>query len=153
MIKKIKSTNVGDVFRIEIKEELYCFGQIISKGTLSDTIIIFDKIGSSNLDLNDIINNKIIFYVNTVDEFITNGRWVLIGKTFLPDNLNYKEYITDSNKVLSQEGIVIRTASTNDVKVLKSYKSFSPIVVEDAVKAKYGIEDWYPALDDLVYKE
>ncbi len=153
MKKKIKSTNIGDVFRIEVKDKLYCFGQIVFKGTLSDTIIIFDKISSCNLALNEIINNQIIFYVNTVDEFITNGRWVLIGRTCLPDNLNYKEYITDSNKVLSQEGIVIRTASTYDTKVLKSYISFSPIVVEDAVKAKYGFEDWYPALDELVYNE
>lgn len=154
MKKKVKSTNVGDVFKIEIKENLYCYGQIVSKGNLSDTIIIYDKISSNNLDLDEIINNKIIFYVNTVDEFITNGRWMLIGKACLPDNLKYREYITDiKQQVLSQEGKVIRSASRKDIKELTSYISYSPIMVEDAVKAKYGDDNWYSALDDILYKE
>ncbi len=157
MKKKTKMTNIGDVFRIKINENLSCFGQLVCKGKTSISVIIYDYTSNEdNLDINIITKNKIIYYVNTVNLFLTNGKWEVIGNQPIPSNLNFPEYIIetlDGYKVLSHEGNIIRNATKNDINKLNFHNSYSPIIVEDAVKAKYFGEDWYPALDKIIYNE
>lgn len=49
-------------------------------------------------------------------------------------------------------GQFIREATEKDVEKLSYLESISPVIVEDAVKYKFGNGEWYPYLENLIYK-
>lgn len=105
--------------------------------------------------MEEIINKPILFFIQTVDTEIEDGNWIVIGNANIPNNIIFPKYITETlegYEVLSHEGKVIGVADENQISTLKYLTSYSPRVLEDAVKARYGNGKWYLALDDLVYK-
>lgn len=157
MSKKKHKVNIGDVFYIKINgEDKYSYGQVISLGKTSECIIIFDIISNSHPDIEDIVKNPIIFLAQTVTVKIEDNEWGFLGNTSIPDQLTLPEYISDTldgEVVLNYKGEIIRKATNEEVETLTKLKSCSPAIIEDVVNSKYGKEEWYPYLDNLLYKK
>jgi len=87
--------------------------------------------------------------------FIEDGDWEVIGNVQPLSNIRFPEYIIDTlsgTKVIDHFGKIIREATEIDKKELNTKKTVSPKVLEKAVEAKYGVGEWYPALEMLMYK-
>lgn len=152
--KEIKGS-LGDIFTIPVNEELMAIGQVVFKGATSDVFIIFDYIYKEDELINTVQNQPILFMLNTVDTKLEDGEWQIIGKEKPPKNLTLRNYIAetlDGYVVLDAGGQIIRDATDSDVKSLYNLRSISPAIVEDAVRAKFGGGEWYPYLDNLLYR-
>ncbi len=117
-------------------------------------MIIFDITSDKHPSLEKIINKPIIFFIHTVDTEIEDGIWSVIGNTNIPKNITFPKYITETLEgfeVLSHKGKVLGIANKNQISSLKHLTSYSPKVLEDAVKARYGDGEWYSELDKLLY--
>lgn len=154
MGKKKHGVKVGDVFCIKIKgEEKYSYGQVISLGDTSECIIIFDISSNIHPKINDIVKNPILFLAQTVTVKIEDNEWVYLGNLDIPYNLILPEYISDTldgKVILNYKGEILRKATNNEIETLTTLKSCSPAIVEDAINFKYGMEEWYPYLNNLL---
>ena len=144
---------IGDVFAIPLGNGKYGYGQIVGGGQ-PKTYVIYDITADKHPDVNDIVSKKIIFFTHTVDVQIEDGVWHLIGKIEVPENIRFPEYIVDTPNgyfVTNFEGELLRPANPSEKELLKTRKSVSPSIIEDAIKAQYGIEEWYPYLENIKY--
>lgn len=155
MSKKSHKVKVGDVFAIEISENVYSYGQVVSLGQLSECIVIYDMTSAAHPRVEEIIKQPIIFLAHTVTTRIEDGYWPYIGTAPVPNTIKYPEYICETLKgfvVLNYKGQTVRRANQEDMETLSTLRSCSPAIVEDAVKARYGHAEWYPYLDNLLYR-
>ena len=151
--KKIK-VSLGDLFTIPVNNELMTIGQVVYKGSTSDVYTIYDYVYKQGESINDVTNSSILFIVNTVDTKLEDSEWKVVGNKKIPEALILPTYIAETLYgfvVLDAGGKIIRHATENDVKCLSTLRSVSPVILEDAVKAKFGNEEWYPYLDNLLY--
>lgn len=157
MGKNKHDVKIGDVFYVKINgEERYGYGQVVSLGGTSDCIVIFDKTSLNHPAIEEIVKNPIIFLAQTVSVKIEDGDWGILGNIDIPNDLTFPEYICETLNgkiILNHKGESVREASIDELGTLKTLKSCSPAIVEDAVNSKFGSEDWYPYLDNLLYKE
>lgn len=157
MSKKKHVVKVGDVFFIKINSvNKYSYGQVISLGGTSECIIIFDISSKSYPDVKDIVKNPIIFLAQTVTVKLEDNEWGFLGNTDIPEQLTLPEYISetlDGAVILNYKGEIVREATNQEIETLTTLKSCSPAIVEDAVNSKYGEEEWYPYLNNLLYKK
>lgn len=152
--KRIK-VNLGDVFAIKVDENLFSYGQVVYTNGTTGYIVIYDVTAEKHPDIQEIVNKPIVFFANTILIHIISGKWELIGNAELPKCITFSRYIVrtlDGYRVKSHEGKTLGPATENDIKELKHQKTYSPAIIEDAVKAKFGDAEWYPTLDELVYK-
>lgn len=155
MAKKIVKVNVGDIFAIRINAKMYSYGQVVTQGETDDSMIVYDITSEKHPTLEEIISRPIIFFINTMDMYIENGNWAIIGNAKVPKDLKFPKYIVETlsgYKVVSHTDEILGKANESQIRDLKFFTSYSPIVLEDAVKAKYGNGEWYAELDNLVYK-
>ncbi|WP_018130073.1 Imm26 family immunity protein [Effusibacillus pohliae] len=148
--KKIQ-THVGDIFAIPVDEKRYSYGQIVSDNWYA----IFDILAEKHPPLDQITNRPIVFLVESVDVKIEDGDWEIIGNFSIPKDIRFPEFLVetlDGYMVIDYKGRTLRPASEYEIKNLSSKKSYSPVVIEDAVKAKFAFTEWYPYLDNLLYK-
>lgn len=145
---------IGDVFRVSLGNEQFAFGQIVANSKPKCYIVFNYK--SSNLpDIKEIVNSKILMLTYTVDTFIEDGDWEVIGN-IKPPAIKFPEYVVETEKgtrVVDYNGKVIRKATIEDEQKLSTHKSVSPKVLDLAIKAKFGIGEWYPMMEILLYKE
>lgn len=157
MVRRKKTdikVKVGDVFVIPLTENKFSYGQVIGVEDLK-TYIIFDTTAESHPEIYDIVSKKIIFFAHTVDVSIEDGDWIIIGNSEIPEGIVFPEYVVDTSNgyyVTNFEGVLLRPATDIEKETLSTHKSISPSILEDAVKAYYGFEEWYPYLDKLKYR-
>lgn len=145
----------GDVFAVQIGNGKFVYGQIVANSN-PKCYVIFDYVSETSPDLITLVNSKIVFLTYTVDVFIEDGDWKVIGNVEPPTTINFPEYIIETPKgsmVMDYMGKMIRHATQSDLKNLGIKNSVSPKVLEVAIRAKYGTGKWLPPLDMLLYKE
>lgn len=148
------AVTIGDVFAIPLGENKFGYGQVVGGGH-PKAYIIYDVTAVTHPEINDIVSSKIVFFTHTVDVPIEEGDWILIGNTDVPYGILFPEYVVDTPNgyyVTDFKGNLIRHATENEKEILNTRKSISPAILEDAVKAQYGFEEWYPYLEKLKYK-
>ncbi|MCF6137761.1 Imm26 family immunity protein [Pseudalkalibacillus berkeleyi] len=153
--KKKFKVSLGDLFTIPVSQELMCVGQVALKGCTSDVYIIFDYIYKQGDSISKFSNHPILLMVNTVNIKLEDGEWEIIGNAELPKTLTLPNYLTETiggYAVMDSGGRIIRKATETDIKNLSTLKSVAPIIVEDAVQAKFGKAEWYPYLNNLLYR-
>ena len=158
MAKKIFVPEKGDVFAIKLDSTQYAFGQVVHPA-LVGLNIIFDIKSDHNPQMNEITNLPILFIAETSYVLIEKKQWVIIGNAELPEGLKYPEYISNSRKdgvlvpmVYGFDHGLIRTASDRDIQALQNHKSYTPNVIDDAVKARFGYLPWKEYYENLYYK-
>jgi hypothetical protein len=151
--KKIKSA-IGDIFSIPIDDKSYGYGQIVDLNWYA----IFDITGTEqHPPLAEITAAPIIFLAASVDVRIEDGEWKIIGHSSIPKNIHFPEFVIGTlggqPMVTDHLGKIVRPVSQDEIRYLTGIKSYSPSVIEDAVKAKFGFAEWFPYLDNLTYKQ
>lgn len=141
-----KQTKRGDVFAIPLTSNIYGYGQVLAKQWPIYYMTGFDfKSDSLNLSPEDIIKNKMIFFGNFFDVLLKNGRWIVIGNTYIPDEIIYPCYkviIDEDYYVESWDRKYRRLASEEEIAFLENRKDRSPIILENAIKSHFGMIPW-----------
>lgn len=155
-------TQEGDVFNIELKERLFAFGQIVAKkrtaatSVASVTFITFEYVSDIPApDVNMIVQKPIVFFLHAIDIEVTDGKWKVIGNKPPPPTIRFPEYKVDTVrgfKVMSHKGEILRDATEEERRTLGRLKYYDPRMLEKALKAKAGLMEWLPWMDELVYE-
>ncbi|MCR8847776.1 immunity 26/phosphotriesterase HocA family protein [Rossellomorea sp. SC111] len=154
---KRQEVKKGDIFTMKIHPEnnLYAYGQVISLGDLSDCLIAYDLINSSSVhpSLGSITSAQILFVIQTVTSRIEDGLWEIIGNENIPTNFVYPQYrmeVEDGYELVNYRGELLRELDEESAEGYKDFESWSPVSLENALKAKY-VTDWDPYYDELIY--
>lgn len=154
MIKRRKKLKQGDVFKIKIKDNIYSYGQIIDKKY--NFYVIYDIFSSDKEDLQEVIKKPIIFLVQSVDVALEEGKWKVVGNCNIPEDIKIPYFkmptLEDDWILINYKNEILRKATKEEEEKLDELFSFSPALVEAAIKAKYGIEEWYEDFDSIIYK-
>lgn len=155
MGKKRIAYKLGDIFAIPIDLQRYAYGQVVvTSRKTDDWIVIYDVISEDvTSDLKSIIQNPILFLVQTDSVCIEDGLWPVIGNMPIPDNLifpTFKEETLNGFVVVDYRGSVIGKASEEEVRHLRYRESWSSYTVFRAVKARYGNGAWEPYYDEML---
>ncbi|MEW9702991.1 Imm26 family immunity protein [Paenibacillus sp. SI8] len=147
--KKIKP-QMGDVFSISLNDEKFCYGQIVGM----DTIIVYDIVGNEGQSIEDIISSSIMFLVHTTDVYIEDGKWHLLGNAPIPEDIKfpqYKTYTLDGYAIIDHNSNILRKASKVEEASLTGKKSYTPNVIEEAVKSKFIKNEETPFTQRFLY--
>ena len=156
-MKKTK-VKVGDVCAIPLGDGDYAYAQIIDDSN-QHCYIVYNYKSKNFSELQDLTKNKIIILTYTVDVFIENHRWPLLGNITLPSGIIFPNYIEGRLRggklriiVVDHHANYIREASIEDKKKLFFKSSVSPIILEDVTKFKLlGIGRYRPYMDEMFY--
>lgn len=150
-----QNVKIGDVFAVSLGNGRHVYGQIVANSQ-PKCYVIFDYESETQPDLKTLVNSKIVILTYTVDVFIEDGDWKVIGNIEPSSRINFPEYIIETSngpKVMDYMGKILRCATPTDIKNLGTQKSVSPKVLELAIKAKFGTGEWYPTLNTLLYQD
>ncbi|MCM3625753.1 immunity 26/phosphotriesterase HocA family protein [Paenibacillus glycanilyticus] len=150
-----KKVNIGDIFAIKLDHARYSYGQVVAEGSISDCMVVFDLVTKEHPAANYITSNPIIFIIQTVNSRIEDGHWEVIGNDTIP-TINFPLYKADTENgynLVNYKGEVINEyPSSSEIKEIKDFESWSPVCLEEAVKAKFVTGEWDSYYDDLIYK-
>jgi hypothetical protein len=159
MVKKKKiKTHIGDIFSFSIKENNYCFGQIISesKAVGAKLYILFDFVTDSIPDIFTIINKPILAIAHLDDSSIEMGDWNVIGDNEPAlKNIMYPNYLTHGPEpfVINYSDMNIRLATAQDILELDFPTSYTSNVFELLAIAKYvDVEIGLEAFERFLFK-
>jgi hypothetical protein len=147
--KKIKA-HVGDIFSFCLKENFYCFGQIISESAAvhSKLYILFDFVTDSIPDIQTIVNKPILAIAHLDDSSIEMGEWKVIGVNEPAlKNIKYPNYLIHGAEgpepfVINYYDMNIRLATAQDILELDFPTSYTSNIFELLAKAKYIDEEY-----------
>jgi Immunity protein 26 len=155
----VKKLKVGDIFKIPISNDFDGFGQIINIPLTNNVfiIIVFDKIYDNRkiLNIDEILNNKILFLGYTMDALLYHKHWTVIGNQTM--NISkiklpyFKLGIPPDMKIVDYKGGKIRKATKEEFEKLDYETSIAPIRYENALKAFHKFEQWDLDYDILLY--
>jgi len=147
---------IGTIFTIPVDDKKKAYGQLVHRGTLVDTIILFNYCSENVPDLMEPIEQEILFCINTTDEYLLSRRWSLFGKANIPENFelgaNYLLEKPDGLVVTDIDGNFIRKTSEKDITILPKIEPLPPSIVEEVAKAEFGDGKWEDIFNDLIYK-
>lgn len=148
----------GDIFSIKVDSTSFALGQVIYTGIVGLNII-HDYQFNSLPQLEILANMPIALIGYSTYEFIKDGRWKAVGNMPIPDNIEYPKYICETyvngeykKMVYGYDHSVLREANEQDDQILSHHTSYSPIVIEEAIKAKFGVLPWKDYYEHLLYK-
>ncbi|OPH47373.1 hypothetical protein BC351_40170 [Paenibacillus ferrarius] len=147
--KKIES-QMGDIFSIAIDDEKFCYGQIVGM----DTIVIYDIVVNEGQSIEDITSSSIMFLVHTTDAYIEDGKWHLLGNAPVSENIEfpqYKTYTLDGYVIINHNSNKLRKENKVEETSLTGKKSYTPNVVEEAVKSKFIRNEETPFTQRFLY--
>lgn len=159
MPKKVK-TSEGDVFVMQLGEDLYAYGQIVLKWGVTHrsysncVIVAFDYFTQTvSTDPMLIVRTPIIFQFSTMDWELVDGRWKIIGSVPPSPDIVFPEYkigTDDDVYVVSVKGEILRDATLDEIERLDYQPSYTG-GLEKALEAKRGLIPWEDWLDEIVY--
>jgi hypothetical protein len=147
----------SDVFSIPVSDGTPAVGRVILK-MRGGNILVAVYPGHSEIvesaDLERLSTSRPVFTVETMDLFIKNGRWAVLGKwapvveSPIPV---YKTQFEPGGPFFEQriDGSIGGQLADEEAIHLKRQKSFSPALVEKAVRAFQGLEPWIPVFDEM----
>ena len=160
-MKRIR-VKVGDVCAIPLGNGYYAYAHSIDdviKDGRAHYYVIYDHLSNIFPELQELTKNNIIVLICTVDVFIENHSWPLVGNIAPPSGITIPNYIVnrfkDGNEqimVVDHHGKYLREATIDDKRNLSYQSSFSPIVLEDVAKYKLlGKGRYLPYMDKIFY--
>nr|WSZ15685.1 immunity 26/phosphotriesterase HocA family protein [Streptomyces canus] len=148
---------LNDVFFIPVADGTPAAGRIILQirgGNILVTVYPEHSQIVENADLERLSVSRPVFTVETMDLFIKNGKWPVLGNwTPLVESQIpvYKTQFEPGGPYFEQriDGIVGGQLADEEAIHLKRQKSFSPALVEKAVRAFQGLDPWIPVFDEM----
>lgn len=144
---------VGDVFLVPLDEERCCIGQVAGdwKGELY--VVVYDKVVPHEATPADIDGAWLQFAALTLDAKFYHGDWQIVGNR--RDNLSqlpqpwFKVRISGVPHIEARDRSVSRPATPEEAALLRNRTVSSPAVIDGALKALHGLEEWNPHYEKL----
>nr|WP_211283769.1 hypothetical protein [Streptomyces antibioticus] len=132
-------------------------GNIILKmrtGNILTTVYPSRSASIESFDPEWLSSSRPDFTVETMDLFIKNGTWRVLGNWGPPVEPRipvYKTQFEFNGPFFEQyiDGGVGGQLTDDDASHLRKQKSYSPALVEEAVRALQGLEPWLPIFDEM----
>ncbi|MFJ8585983.1 hypothetical protein ACIRD2_15160 [Streptomyces sp. NPDC093595] len=153
----LKKYGKGDVLVIPVGEENVALGQIVEKLRGGNVLLaVFSELLKTS-DTVEVEKQRLddpVFLVETMDLRIKEGAWRVAGNrevsSVIPSPV-YKVWVEPPGEFRTQDihGTVGGPVGADEAAKLKLQKSFSPAVVETALRALHGFSPWRSAFDEL----
>lgn len=117
-------------------------------------MVIYDLISREHPPVNTIISKPVILLIQTVNSRLENGFWKIVAYGEIPElNLPMYKVETEEGYMLANyKGQIIDDSPDQvQVKDLKELESWSPVSLENAVRAKFITGEWEEYYNDLIY--
>ncbi|MFI6907880.1 hypothetical protein ACIBKY_41910 [Nonomuraea sp. NPDC050394] len=146
----------GDLLQIPIIHDRAATGQVVK--TLQGNIIlgVFDSPHGMReaVDVAELDLDIPIFLAETMDSAIETGTWRIVGSRSVSPNIIipvYKVPVGLQGDYYLQDvyGNIGQRLSPNEARLLKHPRSYSPALIEGAIRAFYGHEPWLPLYDEI----
>lgn len=156
MKTKKHRTKAGDIFKIPIDQNRNSFGQVITNRNGVLRIVTF-KTAYNIADkpkVENILADKIILLTDTMDALIYYGNWEIYDNEIPIKNLpmpNFK-YGLDVVYITNYDHSAKRIATKQESDNLDFKFSFSPINIQNAMQAFFGLKEWDKRFDKLTFE-
>lgn len=151
MAAKAKKIGHGAVLAIPLGDGRWTLSQVYRPGIVF-FLLIFDEV-SDGLSDNPSITTHPVLGSWTNDAEVYRGNWKLLGHLPIAAGIfqepEYTVLSGGKQLVESFDGKAFRPRILRD-ESLKNRKSRSPLLVEDATRAFFGLKDWVPYYDDML---
>ncbi|MFF4010640.1 Imm26 family immunity protein [Streptomyces sp. NPDC001717] len=148
----------GDVVSIPVTDEKICFAQVVEKLRGNVLLAVFSELLNvdDSRDVESLELDEPIFLLETMDLRITDGIWPITGNREVPKGIKAPEYKVwvdppGGYRIQDIHGNLGAEISPERAGGMKLHKSFSPAVVEAAIRGFHGLGPWRPAFDELAF--
>jgi hypothetical protein len=138
---------VGDVFLVPLDGKNWALGQLISSWQGELYVAIFrQKVKTQQADPHSVTAQEPVFLALTLDAKLFHGDWPILGN--VQENLArfpqpaFKVRQSGIVYIESRDRTISRPASSNEAEVLRYRSVSSPAVIEEAIKAHFGANEW-----------
>ncbi|WP_196454442.1 Imm26 family immunity protein [Planomonospora sp. ID82291] len=146
----------GDILAILIEEEYFTFGQVARKLQHNIILSIFHNIASDLTEpfLDKINPNTPTLIFETMDTFIRNGKWKIVGNLPSPSDLiipKFRVSVEGQGECIQDAfGKIIGPVTLMESDKLRSPKSYSPPIAEAAARAINKKGPWMHVFDEML---
>ena len=159
--QQVYRVSIGDIFTVPLGDGRAALGQVIGKYKSSFYVVVFDLVvpedAVQSLDLSEVAATPPLLARMTFDARFRPGMWQIVGHRaqdqarFLPAySFGSDDY--DGVRVTNFDGTRMRRATGQEATQVPRLTIDSPIVLEKAVRAHFGLEPWLPAYDEVRYR-
>lgn len=147
------AAKVGDVFLIPLDETSSAGGQVIAIRENAELYIaVFGhRVPRNEADPAAAIAGDPVLLTLTLDAKLFHGEWPVIGNLSAAINrypdLAFKIEHAGEMNIESRDKSIRRPATVDELKVLQNRSVGSPMIIEDAIKAHFGIGEWNESYD------
>ncbi|MET8394517.1 Imm26 family immunity protein [Streptomyces anthocyanicus] len=148
----------GDVLSIPVTDDKTAFAQVVEKLHGNVLLAVFSELVGvdDSRDVEALELDEPIFLLETMDLRITDGIWSVIGNREVSEGISAPEYKVWVNppgefRIQDIRGNLGAAISPQRASGMKLHKSFSPAVVEAALRGFHGFGPWRPAFDELAF--
>jgi hypothetical protein len=142
----------GLVFAIPLADKMFGFGQLLAWQRPIFYMAAYDlKAESPNVNEDDVRGATPVLLGNFFDILIRNGRWLAVGRQEMPKVPFpcFKIKIEEKLCVESWDRELVRVATSDEWATLEFRSNHSAIVLENALKAYFGLSPWQASFDGL----
>ncbi|MCA0368562.1 MAG: immunity 26/phosphotriesterase HocA family protein [Proteobacteria bacterium] len=151
MAKGENTIGVGAVLAIPLGDGRWTLSQVYWPGVVF-FLLVFNNV-SDTLPSRPVISGSPILGSWTNDAEVYRGNWRLLTNLPVAAGIfaepEYSVLIGGEPFVESFDGRAFRPRVAGD-ELLKNRKSRSPLLVEDATRSFFGLQDWAPHYDDML---
>ncbi|MFD7231323.1 hypothetical protein [Streptomyces sp. NPDC059881] len=152
----LKKYDKGDVLVVPVGDENIAVAQIVEKLRGNVLLAVFPELlgAGAAVEVDALKLDDPIFLVETMDLRIKEGTWRVMGNREISPEIpvpGYKVWVEPPGEYRRQDiqGKVGEVISSEEAATLKVQKSFSPAVVETALRGLHGLGPWRAAFDEL----
>ena len=155
-----RRVKIGDVFEIPIDDARVGYGQVVARHFSLLFIVVFGSAYSrtSKPSVVAIVADTVRFAAQSLDAKIWHGDWLVVGNT-KPDSGSIGLPVYKSTALPSGEWFVqswdgrLRPATAEECARLRLRTTYSPQIIEDALKAVHGVIPWQDNYAFLEYEQ
>jgi len=153
--------NVGDVFSVPIDDSRVGVGQVVATyGRSAEYFAIFDAVAPdpASIDIDRAIEARVMFLALSNDAKLHAGHWTVVGNRPVAEDMPlpaWREVFTTEGRVdvVDYSGQRRRPAQESETEILPDRELFAPALLEDALRAKHGLEPWLDYYSDMAPNE
>jgi hypothetical protein len=155
MLKKYKN---GDILSISVANGKIALAQVVEKLRGNVLLVVFSELlnADESCDVASLELGEPIFLVETMDLRIKDGAWPIVGNRDIPKYVpmpTYKVWVEPPGEYRIQDihGDLGVSISLEQASRMKFQKSFSPAVIEAAIRGFHGLSPWRETFDELTF--
>lgn len=153
MLAKYKK---GDLLTVPVTEGRIAVAQIVEKLSGNVLLVVYPELldVAAPGDLASVELDEPIFLVETMDQRIRDRVWLVVGNREVPRDIEvpvYKVWVEPPGEYRVQhvDGTVGAPVSPERASRMKLHRSYSPAIVEAALRGFHGHGPWHRTYDEL----